>query len=239
MLTVVTWKWPAPTGYRSHYGPETVLTLRDMVQRHYPHPHRFVCVTDDPVPDVECVPAWNDFARVASPHGPKHPSCYRRLRLFHPDIASTLGERLVSLDLDVVLTADVTPLWDRPEPIVLWGDTNPLPGSHYNGSMVLLSAGARPHVWTRFDPAKSPRISMQAKCFGSDQGWISYVLGAGEAKWTRADGVYSFRNHLQGRTALPANARLVAFHGRFDPWQRQVQQQHPWVAEHYRREAYV
>lgn len=236
MLTVVTWKWPPAVGYRSTFGPETVNTLRAMVRRHYPHPHRFVCVTRETNgldPDVEVREPWDDFAHVPSPHGAKNPSCYRRLRLFHPDAAQWFGGRFVSLDLDVVITGDVTSLWHRPEDVVFWGDTNPR--THYNGSMVLMTAGARPHVWQDFDPACSPRLAMASGAWGSDQGWISYRLGGQEAKWSRADGVYSFRNDIAaaGRT-LPPNCRLVVFHGRHDPWSSYVQANYPWVRAHYR-----
>jgi hypothetical protein len=242
VLTVVCWKWAPRPGYRSTFGPETVNVLRAMVRRHYPHPHRFVCVTDDAVgidPDIEILPAWNDFATVPSPHGGKNPSCYRRLRLFHPDAAQWFGDRVVSLDLDLVICRDLSTLWNRTEDVVFWGDTNPQPGSHYNGSMMLLTTGSRPQVWTDFDPASSPRRSLLAKCWGSDQGWISYRLGRGEAKWTREDGVYSFRNWIQKRrNVLPSNARVVVFHGAIDPWSSQAQAL-PWVRAHWRRDAYL
>lgn len=239
-LTVVCWKWRPPAGYRSSYPPETVGTLKAMVARHYPFPFRFLCVTDDPRgidPSVEIVPAWNDFAHVPSPHGGKNPSCYRRLRMFHPEIGKVFGERFVSLDLDVVITGDLAPLWNRPEDIVMWGDTNPQPGSHYNGSMILLTAGARPQVWMDFDPQRSPTLSKVHRCWGSDQGWISYCLGKGEAKWSKSDGVYSFRNDLkEGRCDLPSDARMVIFHGKFDPWDAAVHSRAPWIRQHYRPE---
>lgn len=235
--TVLCWRWAPRPGYRSSYGPETVNTLAAMVRRHFPHPHRFLCITDDQKgidSRVEIIPAWNDHASVQSPHGGKNPSCYRRLRMFHPEAAQWFGSRFVSLDLDVVITADLTPLWDRPEDIVMWGDTNPQPGSHYNGSMILLTAGSRPHVWTEFDPAVSPAKSLKARCWGSDQGWLSFCLGGGEARWSKADGVYSFRNHMKSNPRnLPENARVIIWHGALDPWSPQVQNL-PWVREHYR-----
>ena len=86
--SVICWKWKPREGYRSTYGPETVNTLAAMVRRHYGHKHRMICVTDDSHgidPRVEVIPAWNDYANVPSPHGGKNPSCYRRLRMFHPD----------------------------------------------------------------------------------------------------------------------------------------------------------
>ncbi len=155
--------------------------------------------------------------------------------MFHPEIGGVFGERFVSLDLDVVLTGDVSPLWNRHEDFVAWGDTNPQPGSHYNGSMMLLRAGSRRQVWDRFNPTTSPEEARRAGAWGSDQGWISYCLGPGEAKWRRADGVYSLRLDFeqQRRRALPVDARLVVFHGRWDPWSAYAQDTYPWIREYW------
>lgn len=197
-----------------------------MTKRHYSSLGAFICVTDDPKgldQHIEVVPAWNDFATVLSPYGAHQPSCYRRLRAFHPEIAATFGPRFVSLDLDTVITGDLAPLWNRPEDFVAWGETNPK--SYYNGSMLLLRAGARTKVWTEFDPKTSPAKAKAAGKFGSDQGWLSYCLGKGEAIWTTQDGVYSYNVHLRNKTnTLPANARIVMFHGGTDPWSPAAQQ---------------
>ncbi|MDP3720778.1 MAG: hypothetical protein Q8T13_23700 [Acidobacteriota bacterium] len=234
-LSVVCWRWKPAPGYRSVYPPSTVNTLKRMVARNYQRPHRFICVTDDATgldADVEVVPLWPDHADLASPHGARSPSCYRRLRAFAPDAGQFFGPRFVSIDLDCVITGDVTPVWDRPEDAVFWGGTHPT--TAYNGSMVLLTAGARPQVWERFDPATSPAAARLAGCYGSDQGWISHCLGPAEAKWTRADGIYSLRNDLRRSQHLPVDARIVMFHGRRDPWQRDVQREFPWIGRFYR-----
>lgn len=232
--TVVTWRWTPPPGYRSTFGPETVNVLRRMVARHYPVPHRFCCVTDDATgldPQVEVIPPWNDFAKVPSPSGGRNPSCYRRLRMFHPEIGTVLGHRFVSLDLDLVILGDLTALWNRSEDFVVWGDTNPK--TFYNGSLVLMTAGARPQVWETFDPIQSPRLSQAAGHHGSDQGWVSYCLGKGEATWGPGDGVYSFRNHVVPKGSRPPeNAKLVIFHGNVDPWSPEAQRL-DWVRRHY------
>lgn len=235
MLSVICFKWRPTPGYRSTFGPGTVNTLRRMVLRHYEQPHRFLCVTDDARgidPAVEIVPLWTDHALLRSPIGVRRPSCYRRLKLFDPEIADILGPRILSIDLDCVITADVTPLWDRPEDIVLWGGTHQR--TPYNGSMLLLTAGTRPQVWTRFHPITSPRAARAAGYYGSDQAWLSYCLGPGEARWTQQDGVYSFRCDVAPAKVLPADARIVFFHGNEDPWMAPVQQAHPWIAKHYR-----
>jgi hypothetical protein len=235
MLTFVTWFWKPMAGYRSSFCAAHVNTLARMVDRHYTAPHRFLCVTD--IPDgidsrVEVLPAWNDYADIPSPHGGKQPSCYRRLRAFHPDAAQWFGTRFVSMDLDTVITGDLAPLVDRKEPFVIWGDTNPR--SWYNGSLFLLTAGARPKVWTAFNPQTSPSAAKRAGKFGSDQGWISHCLGDGEATWSTSDGVYSYRVHIKPKgDVLPKNARIVNWHGVVDPWSYHAQQI-PWVKEHYR-----
>ena len=51
------------------------------------------------------------------PHGGKNPSCYRRLRLFHPEAAKDFDSEPISLDLDWrSIMRDMAPLWDRKEP---------------------------------------------------------------------------------------------------------------------------
>ncbi len=239
-LTVVCFRWTPPAGYRSTFGPGTVRILRDSIRRHYQKPHRFVCITDRPDDidrDIETLPLWSDFASLPSPHGGKNPSCYRRLKLFSAEAAAFIGPRFVAMDLDIVVTGDLTPIFDRPEPFVMYGDTNPK--THYNGSLLLMTAGARRQVWETFDPRMSPREAKQAGHFGSDQGWISFCLGGGEAKFSTRDGVYSYRNEIEpAGGALPRDARLVVFHGSVDPWSPKAQRL-DWVRRHYRADSIV
>lgn len=234
MISFVCWKWSTP-GYRSTFGPEAVNVLAAMIRRHYPEPHRILCVTNDPAgiePGVEIVPDRADFADIPSPHGGGNPSCYRRLRLFEPDAAATFGDRIVSIDLDCVILDDLRPLLDVPNDLVLWQD----PGrpDQYCASMMLLRAGTRPDVWSGFDPARSPASARAAGCMGSDQGWLSYCLGPWEARWTAEDGILSYRLDQLDRVPLPESARVVMFHGGQDPWSPGPQQL-GWVRRHYRR----
>lgn len=241
MISFVCFKWRPQAGYRSAYGPEQVNTLARMVARHYAAPHRFICVTDDAAglaPGVEPVPLWPDLADLPNPSFRGGPSCYRRLRVFAPDAGRLLGERFVCLDLDVVITADVRPLFDRPEPFVGW--RNPNPAWPLNGSLFMLKAGAHPEVWQLFDPATSPHLAHAAGCRGSDQGWMSYVLGRHQPTWSSRDGVWSWQDeiHNRGRTGraaalLPRGARIVIFHGPMDPWSPGAARVAPWIKEHY------
>lgn len=237
-VTFVCFKWRPRPGYRSTFTAESVNVLARMVARNYRDDHYFCCVTDDAAgisPDVQIIPLWDDYAQIPSPHGGNNPSCYRRLKLFSVEARDLIGERIVSLDLDCVITADITGLFDWTHDFRIWGDT--ARGTPYNGSMMMLRAGARRQVWDNFDPRSSPHLGRRRGYIGSDQAWIAVCLGPSEVKWTRADGVYSFRNEIlppRGTGQLPENAKVVMFHGLYDPWDPEVQARFPWVKEHWR-----
>lgn len=239
MIEFVTFKWKPPEGYRSTFGAEQVNVLRDMIARNYRGEHRLTCVTDDPEGidgDIRCLPLWDDFADVPSPHGGLNPSCYRRLKLWSDEAADLIGERILSIDLDVVIAGDLTGIVERPEPFVLWGDyVNP--HTHYNGSMQLIRAGCRPEIYRDFEPRRSPQMTRAAGFHGSDQAWLSLKFGATAPRWTILDGVASFRVHCAKFIGhrLPNTAKVIFFHGKRDPWDAEVQKQYEWVSEHWRR----
>lgn len=230
MLSIVTFKWRTP-GYRATFTSEHVNTLRRMVRRHYPKPHRFICITDDPAglaEGIEAVPLWDDHRAVPNPTGGGRPGCYLRLKLFDPAIEALVGKRFVMMDLDVVVTGDLSPIFDRPEPAVFW--KSPHNEWPYNGALMMMDAGARPEVWADFDPVESPRATHARGYRGSDQAWISHRLGAGEAVWTERDGVV-FQNDLwMPSSRMSRGARLVFTTAGHPPWTARAR----WVQEHYR-----
>lgn len=233
MLTVVAWCWKPPANYRSQFNASHVNKLKEMVARHYAKPHRFVCVTDMPNGmNCETIPLWPDHSRLLHPYGQRNPSCYRRLRIFSKEAREIFGERVVSIDLDCVITDDLSPLWDCPEDFKIWGETNK--ANPYNGSMFIHTIGTRTQLWEKFDPMTTPHATRRAGYFGSDQAWMALCLGHGEARWTKADGVYSFRNHIKPTPGmlLPKNARVVFMHGVEDPWGRMCQKL-SWVRTHW------
>jgi len=235
MMDFVTFKWRPAPGYRSKFEAATVNTLYSMLGRNYHAPFRLTCVTDDTKgisSEVRTVDLWDDWSRLPSPHGANYPSCYRRLKLFSDEAAEIIGPRFVCMDLDLVILGDVTAMFAEDVDFRIWGDT--AKGTPYNGSLWMLRAGARRQVWDEFDPVESPRKSLAFGYIGSDQGWIGACLGPNERKWSTRDGVYSFRNHIQrNRYQLPANARVVIFHGAVDPWGEHAQRL-SWVRKHYR-----
>lgn len=246
MISIVTWKWRRP-GYRSVFTAASVNVLRSMFERRLKIPHRMFCVTDDPAGidsrvttvDITKLPNYS-WMSVPNPSSPMNPSCYVRLFLFSERAGDVFGDIMVNVDLDVVLTGDVTPIIDRDVDFAIWGGQAAMPRSPtlynwYNGSLFMVRAGTRRQVYDRFDPSRSPKIANFARCRGSDQGWIAYVLGPKEHQWGERDGVYSYRGHIAPAGGiLPPTARLVAFHGRHDPWDSDIRARHNWVREHYR-----
>lgn len=229
--SVVVFKWHTP-GYRSKFTAEHVHTMRDMVRRHYPKPHRFICITDDPAgidPSIEVFPLWDDYKDLPNPTwGKAGPSCYRRLKTFALEFKRIAGKRFVCIDLDMVIVGDLQPLWDRDEDFVMWED--PAGVWPYNGSMFMMNAGCRSQVWTDFDPVESPKAAAELGYRGSDQAWISYKLGPGEATWKKSDGVIRYRESLTEQDV--SRHRIISFCGPTDPWNAPD----AWIRRHYRRD---
>lgn len=239
MITVCCFLWHDPAAQRRHvysYGVRHVRTLRSMVARHLQQPHRFVCVTDRAGlfavdRGIETVPL------APATHLPG--TRYAKLMLFRRNIAELLGERILYLDLDTVITASIDPLVDRDEDLVLW--RNPNFGAprraRYNTSMILLRAGTRPELVEAFDPHKHP-AQLAKEWGGTDQAWISTRVAPDEAHWTDADGVYGagrLHDIVPGvGTRLPENARIVFTPGAREPSMPATQALHPWIKEHYR-----
>lgn len=247
MLDFVTFKWEAPRDYRSQFNGHHVNVWASMISRNFSGPCRFTCITDNPEhidSHIRIIPLWSDYSDLPSAYGFRNPSCYRRLKIFHPDAAKFIGPRFVCTDLDIVVTGSLNELFNRPEDFVIWKSPTPPPRYLYNGSLLMLRAGTRPRLWKDFHPIRSVEETRRRHFFGSDQAWISMKLGPGEATWSEKDGVYSYRLHLEhkmeGGSAirlpkprqLPDNARLVIFHGEHDPWDRDMQQI-DWVKRHW------
>jgi hypothetical protein len=222
-----------------------------MLKRHLTLPHEVVCVTDMPEgidSSVRIVPMWPDLCQFGR--------CYRRLKVFDPAMAEVLGPRIVSIDLDTVITGNIDHLFDRPEPFVIWGDPSRMQHTPYCGSLFMLDIGYRPDVFIGFDADRAQNLRKTHGAIGSDQAWMGHLI-KGAPTWGKADGIYSFRLDVQIRVPirqrgfvagrqqfaprpafrngdLPENARVVFFHGAEDPSQTHLHVQHKWIAANWR-----
>jgi hypothetical protein len=93
-----------------------------MVNRNFQGSHRFVRYTDDKDGiDSSLIDArdlWDDYKDLAE-FPRSTPSALRRLKMYARDAADWLGDRIFMVDLDIVITDDLTPVLDRPEDFVI------------------------------------------------------------------------------------------------------------------------
>lgn len=232
-MTVVLWKWGRK------FGVAHVEKMRHMLSRHLSLPHRIVCITDrpkelpkgiEPAPMPKLLP-WDVKG-------------LRRMWLYSK-AAGALGDRLLQLDLDMILTDSIDPIVDRPEPFVIWkSDSNFKDKWAYNASVMLITPGAQEPLWQRY-MADPRRIFDEADKDGwnskvcSDQAIACYLLkGQDVPVWTDADGIRAYRvfagKHGDRGQVLPEGTRIVSFHGPRDPSMPELQAKSPWIREHWK-----
>jgi hypothetical protein len=210
MLHVVAWKWGAK------FSPKFVNRLRAMLERNLHLPHQLVCVTDDAFgidERVRCVKIPKRFTDT--------PRCRRRMQQYDRDFGDVIGaKRILSIDLDVVIVDDITPIVDRLESIVCWKVAY---ADVFSGSFVLFDNGALHGMWARFenDPVGFPREA-SPRGIGSDQAMLNFWLrGKDVPYWTERDGFVTyfgagyeaFASHgvAPSNPRLPPGARIVVF----------------------------
>lgn len=200
-----------------------MANLKAGIERNCSLPLRFVCITNQKDTPGETWPI-EDPELLTFRDG-----CYVRLRMFDPDWQERHGiERLVCLDLDLIVTGKIDPLFNRPEPfMILHGNHfNPCP---FNGSVMMISKGANPEVWRRFNTQEADRASIiRGRWRGTDQTWIAHVVPKAPG-WTYRDGIYGYEK--KGWPGyLPRDARIVTLNGKRDP----STQDDAWVAYHWK-----
>jgi len=231
MITFVTFKWGSL--YTSEHVNALAFGLYEGMRG---VPYRLICVTDQPEGvAVETFPLWDDCSQMLSPRGPEAPSCYRRLKLFDPATTRALGisdgKRVVQIDLDMLVTGEIWPLFERAEPFVGWHAKGSVQQLTYNGSMWMFPAGTLGYLWAEFNQSDGPRLAMNAGFFGSDQAILSHLLvgkGRARAGWDQSDGCYAFRD-IRVSPCQPPDARLISFYGRWKPWDAETHRLAPWV----------
>jgi hypothetical protein len=208
MITICTWRWG------EKYGIHYVRRLERAIARNVTVPYRFKMFAPEP----------EDM------HLTKIEGCLARLRMFDPQWQKKNGieDRLVSIDLDAIVTGNLDSLFEREEGFsILQGinTTNPNP---FNGSLFMLRAGYRPDVWTDFSLEEIGRHRFHA--FPDDQGWFHIKMPDAGAYGPK-DGVYGFKKEgWPAGDALPDGAKLVAFPGWRDPYKFEHLE---WVKQHW------
>lgn len=207
MMRVICVKWG------SKYGREWVYALKRMVNRHFGS-CMFVCMTDEPIHGVECVPCEPDL-----------PTWWSKVGLFKP--GKFPGDNLY-LDLDVVITRGIGYLVD-----LLASDRGKLwtlddfsyslaePKNHVdpqtrkllggagtvNSSVMLWHGDTARAVWDDFDPAVMNELH-------GDQNWITRALWPDTIELLPERVASSYKYHdLHGDRFGRRDSDIVVFHG--------------------------
>lgn len=199
MLIISTWRWGAK--YQGHY----VERLKAGIARNLKQEHRFAVFGPE---------ADDDYLT-------KVPGCFCRLRMFSPVWQQkhqiSRGDRIVCIDLDVVVTGPLDELFDRSEDFVILQGANAQNPCPYNGSVQMLRAGCHAQVWSDFSLKNAGMVPFHE--FPDDQGWLAArIPNASGWKVGSESGIYAFQKPGWPKgDALPSDARVVAFPGWRDP----------------------
>jgi len=219
-IDVITWMWG------DKYGMRDIVRLFKAVKKNLRAEHRFHVFSEPDFPHLE-----DGYGIKAHPI--EDPSligrnCFCRLRMFDPrwQQRNDLRGTIVSLDLDVVITGTLDPLFETSKTFMILRGANAANPCPYNASVMLLKAGHHAKVWTEFSIEKANAVPFYE--FPDDQGWIWHMLPKAHGWPVGKSGIYAFQKPgwPKGNDALPVNARLVTFIGARKPEQFTAL---PWV----------
>ena len=237
--------------YWTRYGPHYVNRLRNMVSRHLPRPHRFVCFTEDPTgieKGVEIFP----LPPLKVPEN-FYPSAWLKLAFFQDGLANLKGPTLF-LDLDLVILDSIDCFFDyEPDKICIinnWIEfrktiLRPRPDIG-NSSVYRFPAGESQFVLDSFNSETEHAL----RDFPTEQAYLTKAIRPKKCFWPE-EWVRSFKRHclppfplnLVAAPKMPAGAKIIAFHGKPDPDDALVgyksklhktSRPAPWIAEHWR-----
>ncbi len=233
-LAVVCWRWS------DKYTPAHVNNLYHAVQRNLQVPFEFFCLTDDDYGFERKIHTVLLPTQLGKFHA-------RRLWIFSDESHRIFGDRILQLDLDIVITSDITDLISTSsDPIKIW--KYPMTtrfGYGLNPSFLLFTPSTEyAQMWYALEAAPDALIDHMNRSgwSASDQAVISWrfshITGPRSAEptipvWTDQDGIMCLKDILQNGTnghVLPPTCRIVSFHGRFDPSQFLHL---PWVHTHW------
>ena len=210
------------------FGPEYVNRLYSGVRRNFDADVRFLCMTEDSAgfhPDIEVLdlpvePFAAELDRalaVANRQG-----AMRKVSLFKPGLIPDLKGPVLGFDLDVVITGDLTPIWQMaPGKIAMRHDWTEKRKGRPTGHGSVFRYDPAAHGFLYEDLAADPYTVVE-EARGSEQRYTSHkAMEKGVFEYIAEPYVASFKYDCNPFPAnywrapqLPVDARVVCFHGR-------------------------
>lgn len=201
------------------YSPEYVNRLYGMVRRHLAGPFEFICLTDNAEgirAEVSCLP----IPALNLPTGIPERG-WKKLTVFQSNLYGRRGTALF-LDLDVVITDDLTPFFDHPGEFLIIHDYKRPWRITGNSSVFRFELGAHPDVLDNFQA----QVSEIRKRFRNEQAYLSdHIHRQGRLSYWPSAWCPSFKYHCiptwpsnyWREPQIPSGARVVIFHGECNP----------------------
>lgn len=241
MLSVLLFLWSPASGPRDkkhdhfQFRPEDLTRIAHAIRANLRMPHRLIAITDYPrdlfPSDIEYLPLVERFGELRRLGG-----CWLRLKCFAPGMEELIGHRCAWIDLDSIICGQLDPLFDRPEPMVLYRSRS-IPGQRWNGSVILFSPAESRDIWTEFDPDTSPtfvrelRGGLKNGPRGTDQAWLHHMRGEDTPSWSSTDGILHWGKHAS--RVMPEHARILTFPGLEKPDSEKVRRRSPWIKAYW------
>jgi len=188
-----------------------VQRLKNMVEKSLSIPHNFICLSNVNIPDVNCIPLKHDY-----------PGWWSKIELFRNDIP---GDRVLSLDLDLILLKDIAPFIEIDTPMAIcraFGKPSMGRGTihGYNSSVMVFDKGEGGELYSSFGEYAMRR-------FRGDQDYIKFdipYLLTFPKGW-----VIKIRQCIAGRKCVPGRDVKILL---CMPYKNDVAiRKFPWVGE--------
>jgi hypothetical protein len=207
------------------YPADYVNVLYSACRRNITGPFRFLCLTDDPTgfsPGIETRP----IPDLGLTQGMWKSGAWAKLGVFQHDLYGFTG-RALFIDLDMVICGSLDAFFDHPAPFLttdMGTDWRPRPtgrGTMEPGTCLFaFDLGKEGQIIDRFVADRERAVTE----YVIEQAWVGATARSMDF-WPRG-WVISFKRHLRQPIGLdlimpprnpPADARVVAFHGRPRP----------------------
>lgn len=233
VLTFITFLWEDER-FPKRFTFDDVRVLYSMLRRNVSKPFNLICFSDTVKTstkysiDIETPykvysslslrPIWKAYGKTTG----NQVNCFRRLFCFSEEFSELVRGRITMLDLDVVITGDITDLCE--DDVWYWE-------GGIKGCFWTHTTGTKTWLW---DCVAADEFKLPSGSIGSDMAWLNYALEGEDLKVVTKDhGIYNYiPDGVDKMEDLPANARMVFMQG--DPKIKQVLGKHEWMREHYR-----
>jgi len=188
------------------FTPEHVQELRHAVATNLHRPHRFVCLSDLPVPGIEVIPLAHDW-----------PTWWPKVELFRTGI---FEGPVMFFDLDTWITGSLDAFAEEPTEMAMLSDFYH-PSNAASGMMMWVPSPATEEIYWEF--LRDPAGIMRRLEGSGDQAWIRSVAPDATRIQNLFPGkVVSWKVHC-AEGGIPPTASVVCFHGKPRPWEVQAE----------------